>query len=146
MTIERNGIDNRMAVASIAIALIFGCVSSYAQKRTVYKCKSAAGVVVFSDRECAGNASEKTIPSPSEEELQKRKAEHDAVVIRDKTLGDQIEARRIAQEQAGRAAQDKQMQFNKALGEQYEQELARRRAEVRSLPRITQPAPVNTPP
>jgi hypothetical protein len=93
-----------------------------------------------------GDASEKNIFKASDEELQARKAEHDAAVIRDKALGDQIEARRIAQEQAGRAAQDQQMQANKALGDKYEQELARRRSEVRSLPRITEPLPFITPP
>jgi Skp family chaperone for outer membrane proteins len=146
MTFEFNVVGDKLAITSIAVALILGGTCSYAQKRIVYECKSAAGVVVFSDRACVGNASEKNISKAPDEELQARKAEHDAAVIRDKALGDQLEARRIAQEQAGRAAQEQQMQVNKAIGDKYEQELARRRAEVRSLPRITEPVPVSTPP
>jgi Skp family chaperone for outer membrane proteins len=146
MTFEFNVVRDKPTFTLIAVALILCGTCSYAQKRIVYECKSAAGVVVFSDRECVGNASEKNVYKASDEELQARKVEHDAAVSRDKALGDQMEARRLAQEQAARVEQDQQMRVNRALGDKYEQELARRKAEVRSLPRITGPLPVTSPP
>jgi hypothetical protein len=90
-----------------AITMLAG-TGSQAQERAVYKCMDEAGVVVFSDKECQGRLSKLNINAPTDAEMTQLKAEHDAKVSRDKALADEVEARRLAQEQAARAAQDQQ--------------------------------------
>ena len=125
---------------------MFVCMNAYAQERTVYKCMDSAGAVVFSDKECQGRLSKLNMNIPSDAEMTQQKAEHDAKVARDKALADEVEARRLAQEQAGRAAQDRQMQVNRALADKVDQERAQRNSTVNSAPNVIQAAPTTTVP
>ncbi|WP_342619049.1 hypothetical protein [Rhodoferax sp. GW822-FHT02A01] len=117
-----------------------------AQERAVYKCMDATGIVVFSDKECQGRLSKLNINAPSDAEMTQQKAEHDAKVARDKALADEVEARRLAQEQVARAAQDQQSRVNRDLANKVEQDRAQKNSNVNSAPNVMQSAPTNTVP
>jgi hypothetical protein len=119
-------------------------MDGFAQERIVYKCTNAAGAIVFSDKECAGRAAQLNLKATKDEDLSQQKAEHDARVQQDKALADQIQAQRLAEEQAARAAQDQQMQVIKALADKFEQERSQRNGAVVSSPNVTQSAPTLT--
>ena len=142
-----------MAMLNFAIALhrkamcvgVLGmllALAVHAQTQTVFRCKNTAGVLVFSDRECVNATSLQPVQIPLEADSPERKAEQDARVSRDKALADQLQARRVAEEQAGRAAQDQQMQVNRALADKFEQERNQKNSAVTSSPRVTEPAPM----
>lgn len=131
------------AITLIAATLV--CGVAQAQDRTVYRCVNGAGVIVFSDKECMGNTSKINIKSPSEEELAKRKAERDANNARDSALANQVQADRLAREQAGRASQEQQMQVNRSQAEKLEQERNQHNSSVNSAPNVSQPVPFTTP-
>lgn len=133
-------------VATItAVAAAMAAGAAHAQERTVYRCVNASGVVVFSDKECVGNTARLNIKSLSEEELAKRKAERDANNARDANLANQVQANRLATEQAARAAQDQQAQAGKAIADRLEQERTQRNATVVSNPNASQPLPFISP-
>lgn len=131
--------------AVLAATMALAGIAAQAQDRTVYRCVNAAGVIVFSDQECMGNTAKVNIKSPSEEELAKRKAERDANNARDTALANQVQADRLAREQAGRAAQEQQMQVNRAQAEKLEQERNQRNSAVNSAPNVSQPVPFTGP-
>lgn len=125
---------------------IFGYMDSFAQERTVYKCTNAAGVTVYTDKECPGRASQLNLKAPADDDLSQKKAEHDAKVSQDKALADQIQARRLSDEQAARAVQDQQVQVDRAVAAKFEQERAQRNSAVVSNPAVTQiVAPTTSP-
>ena len=140
------GLTRGLAFIPVLAIAMFAGVDGQAQERAVYKCLDAAGVVVFSDKECQGRLTRLNVNTPSDAEMTQQKAEHDAKVARDKALADEVEARRLAQEQAGRAAQDQQARVNRDLANKVDQERAQRNSTVNSSPNVTQPAPTNTVP
>jgi hypothetical protein len=135
-----------LPVLSLFLTSLLTLVDGYAQGNVVYKCTNDAGTIVFSDRQCPADFSEKNIRTPVLEGLERRKAEHDAVIARDKSLAGRIEANRLSAEQASRAAQDQQAQSNRALDDKVQQERAQRNAAVVSSPSVTQSSPVVTVP
>jgi hypothetical protein len=128
----------------IFLTSLLTSVDCYAQGNIVYKCTNDVGVTVFSDRVCPAGFSEKDIRMPVVEGMAQRKAEHDAVITRDKSLADRIEASRLSTEQASRAAQDQQAQSNKALDDKVQQERSQKNTSVVSSPGATQASPVVT--
>lgn len=132
------------ALAAAAVILSMGAVQ--AQERTVYRCTTATGAIVFSDTECMGNGGKLNLKSLSEEELAKRKAERDANNARDANLANQVQANRLSNEQAARAAQDQQVQLNKSISDKFEQERNQKNATVVSAPNVSQSAPITTAP
>lgn len=120
--------------------------AAHAQERTVYRCIDASGKVVFSDTECvAGKTAKLSMKSLSEEELAKRKAEHDANTARDTSLANQTQANRLANEQAARAAQAEQGRLSKSIADQMEQERNQKNATVTSAPNVATPVPFTGP-
>ncbi|NVO05506.1 MAG: DUF4124 domain-containing protein [Rhodoferax sp.] len=114
------GAQRRALLVGVAGMLL--ALGVQAQGQTIFRCKNAAGIQVFSDRECVNAKPLKPVQIPLEADSPERKSEQDARVSRDKALADQLQARRMAYEQAGRAAQDQQMQVNRAIADKFEQE------------------------
>lgn len=126
----------------IALAALSMATDLYAQKSTVYKCTNASGVVVFSDKACMGPTTIKNVKTSGDDaDMQQRKSESDARISRNTTLANQVQASRISREQAGRAAQDQQVQSTKAVGNRMEQERTQRNAATVSDPGVSQSAP-----
>lgn len=96
-----------------------------ANAQTYYKCKDGAGQFYFSDRPCAGAVAGVISPKPNEADSPERKAENDARIAREKSLADQLEATRVANEQAGYAAQAQQSQVSKEIATRVDQERSR---------------------
>lgn len=114
----------------IALALL-GWVAGPANAQSpLYKCKDADGKVQFSDRRCKGAVPVRSKTQPDSAE---RKAESDARIQRDKTLANQVEASRVAKEQAERAAQDQRQQANQGIANTVEQGRAQQRANTISI-------------
>jgi hypothetical protein len=139
-----NRFSSTLKLFPIILTSLLTCADCYAQGNIVYKCTNDVGATVFSDRVCPVGFSEKGIRAPVVDGMEQRKAEHDAVIIRDKSLADRIEASRLSTEQASRAAQDQQAQANKALDDKVQQERAQKNTSVVSSPSATQPSPVVT--
>jgi uncharacterized protein (DUF3084 family) len=123
---------------------MFVNIDCSAQERVVYKCTNADGVSEFTDKECTGGATQIDLKVPTDENFLQKKAEHDARVLHDKALADQLESTRLAEEQAARAAQSQQMQSNRALADKFEQERTQKNSSVVSSPSVNQPAPIIT--
>jgi hypothetical protein len=134
----------RLPILALFLTPFLTLVDGHAQGNLVFKCTNEVGTTVFSDRQCPVDFSEKNIRTPAVEGLAQKKAEHDAVIARDKSLAGRIEANRLATEQASRAAQDQQAQSNKALDDKVHLERSQRNAAVVSSPGVTQSAPVIT--
>jgi hypothetical protein len=135
---------NALLCRCIVALLMFVNIDCFAQERFVYKCTNAAGVSEFTDKECMGGATQIDLKVPADEDYLRQKAEHDARVSHDKALADQLQATRLAEEQAARAAQGQQMQSNRALADKFEQERTQKNSSVVSSPNVTQPAPIIT--
>ena len=135
-----------LVCGSIACLTMLGSIDGFTQERLVYKCTNAAGVVAFSDKECAAHAAQLNLKTQTDEDFFKQKAEHDAKVLHDKALAEQMQSSRLAEEQTARAAQDQQTQVNKALADKFEQERAQRNGAVVSSPNVMQSAPIQSAP
>lgn len=137
---------NRLFSTAVLVLAVWGCVDSLAQNRAVYKCVNSAGTVVFSDKVCQGKWSSVRNKAPTDAAMTQQKAEHDARISRDKQLATEVETGRLAREQEGRAAQNQQMQVNKALSGKVDSERAQRNSSVNSAPGINQSTPTTTVP
>lgn len=109
---------------------LLGLLAGQASAQTTYKCKGADGKVQFSDRPCKGGVAVRPTVQPDSPE---RKAESDVRIQRDKALASQVEAGRLAREQAERAAQDQQQQTNRGVANTVEQGRAQQRANTTSI-------------
>ena len=144
MVFENFRVRSKPKAIAVAVASIFVLVGGHTQGQTVYKCTNAAGAIVFSDKLCAGAVSVEGLRTSAESDLLQRKTEHDLTVSRDKALANQMEANRIANEQAGRSAQDQQTQVNRTLADKVEQERVQKNATVISSPGVSESAPIRT--
>lgn len=115
-----------------------------AQSKIVYKCTDATGVVVFSDKACVGRTTVKNIKTPGDADMQERKSESDARISHDTELANQVQASRITREQAGRAAQDQQVQSTKAVESRVTQDRTQKNAATVSDPGVSQSVPIKT--
>jgi hypothetical protein len=95
------------------------------QAQTYFKCRNAAGEVVYSDRACEGGLSAMEGVLPATTDSPQRKTESDARIQRDRSLADRMESERRAREEAGRRAQDQQEQVNKSIAGQIDQQRAK---------------------
>jgi hypothetical protein len=108
-----------------AMLLSMALVGAAAPAQTYFKCRNAAGEIQYSDRACEGPASTVETSIPGVTDSPERKAANDARVQREKALGDKLQADRLAREEAGRQAQDRQDQVNKTIAGQVDQERAK---------------------
>jgi len=130
------------AALTVTVLLTFASCPLHGQ--VVFRCKNVAGEVVFSDKSCTGDLSAANVLPLVDSDSSQRKAEHDAIVSRDKALAAQVEASRMAREQAQISAANQQLQANKAVNDRYEQERSKQNAATVSSPGVTQVTPVGT--
>jgi hypothetical protein len=124
--------------ATLAISLALALAGASAQP--VFKC-TAPNNIVFSDKGCAKELKGGPISVNTDEISPERKAEHDAIVSRDKALANQVEGARLSTERGQRAAQNAHLQADKALAQKNGQLLQQRNDATVSDPSVRQPKP-----
>lgn len=130
--------------ALIPLVLV-SLVSTCALAQPYFTCKNAAGKVQYSDKPCADATHIVPLVLPAESNLPQRKTENDALISKEKVLGDRMQSSRVANEQAGFAAQAQQVQAARNLASKIEQDRTTQRAATNSvLP--ADAGPVNTAP
>ncbi len=115
-----------------------------APAQTYFKCRNAAGEIQYSDRACEGSATTVETPIHGVTDSTERKAESDARIQREKALGDKLQADRLAREDAGRQAQDRQDQVNRDIAGKVEQERTQQNTTTNSGRKVTDIIPITT--
>ncbi|MCX7239998.1 MAG: DUF4124 domain-containing protein [Burkholderiales bacterium] len=133
----------RMVWVAVAFTAL---VDSAASAQTMFQCKDASGKVQFSDRPCEGAAKAAPVATkPARADAAALKAESDARIRKEKALADEVQANRLATEQAGYAAQDKQQQVNRTIADKVQQERTQQRTSTSSSLPADTGAPLTTP-
>ena len=134
-----------LLAATLAAALCGLGTPSTAQ--TFFRCTDDTGKVEFSDKGCKGSPGVPMV-KPADPDAAALKTQSDARIQRDKALANQLEANRISSENAGIAAQQRQLQVDQGVAGRLAQERdARNAATVSVLPQtqLSDTAPVVLP-
>ncbi len=110
----------KVAFGTFVPVAVFFVGDTYAQ--TLFECRNASGQLQYSDRPCPDSVKAVPIPMPTESNLLARKAENDARVGRDKALANSMQGGRVAEEQAGFAVQNQQVEAARGITSKVVQE------------------------
>ena len=124
--------------ATVVLSIALAWAGALAQP--VFKC-TGAGNVVFSDQGCAKELRGGPISVNTDEVSPEHRAEHDAIVSRDKALANQVEGARLSSERSQRAVQSMHLQVDKSLAGKYEQRIRQKNDATVSDPSVRQPKP-----
>ncbi|CAN5479233.1 hypothetical protein BH11PSE7_BH11PSE7_00620 [soil metagenome] len=123
----------RRLVWAVLAAGTLAAACAHAQTPAFFKCTDAAGNIQFTDTACHNTrASEPVVPAGNSA-LPERKMQNDTRVQRDKRNASQMEASRLAEDAAGRAAQDRQLAVARDIAERLSRERAARNAATVSV-------------
>jgi hypothetical protein len=128
-------------IATVVASFALAWAGAVAQP--VFKCIGASKIA-FSDQGCANGLRGGPISVNTDEISPEHKAEHDALVSRDKALASQVERARLSTEQSQRAVQNSHLQVDKSLAGKYEERLKQKNDATVSDPSVRQPKPFSS--